>query len=110
MVYSKPVKKKLRQLVSQAYEAELSSELKLLAEKFKLWEEGMIGIWDLEEAIHKFHNGTARDLYKRYSYLSLEKILPYALHKGYVTFDDVPPEALHEMQVKAQFYRECEEE
>ena len=110
MVYSKPVKKKLRQLVSQAYEAELSSELKLLAEKFKLWEEGMIGIWDLEEAIHKFHNGTARDLYKRYSYLSPEEILPYALHKGYVIFDDVPPEALHEMQVKARFYRECEEE
>lgn len=79
MDYSKSVRKRLKQLALEAYEKELSLELKKLAKLFLLWDEGKIDAWSLEEAIHKFHNGPSRKLYGRYIDLPPETIVPYAL-------------------------------
>jgi len=105
-MYTKAVRKRLRDLVAMAYEKELSLEMEKLAGQFKLWQEGKIDVWDLEEAVHKFHNGPARKLYNRYNDVSPEVIVPYAVVRGLVSFDDIPQEIAEEMRFKIKFFKE----
>lgn len=77
MNYTKALRKRLKQLAIEAYERELRAELKLLGEQFKLWDEGKIDTWSLEESIRKFHNGPSKKLYGRYADLPSEMIVPY---------------------------------
>lgn len=106
MRYSKAAYKKMGELSKMAYERELRGEIEKLAEQFQLWRDNRIDIWDLEEAVHKFHNGPARKLYARYRELSSEQVLPYALHKGFVAHEDLPEEIVEEMRMKAGIYDE----
>jgi hypothetical protein len=64
---SKKVKRVIREYASQLYEADLHKALEALAAKFDEWKNGAIDSFDLEEAIHRFHNGAARELYKQYT-------------------------------------------
>jgi hypothetical protein len=100
----------MRELSSQAYERELRKELENLAEKFTLWQENQMDIWDLEEAIHQFHNGVARELYKHYTMLSPEQILPYALYKNIIAYEEMPEEIADEIKMMAQLYRRNRDE
>lgn len=100
MFYTKAVRKKLKQIVAVAYEKELQVELKLLAEQFKLWDEGKIDTWTLEESIHKYHNGPSKKLYCRYVDLPPEMVVPYALAKGLLSFEDIPDEISEDMKIK----------
>jgi len=98
MKYTKAIAKKMRELASQAYERELRRELEKLAEQFKSWQDEQIDTWDLENAVHKFHNGPARELYKRYTGLSPAEVLPYALFRKLITYEELPPEIDEEMR------------
>ncbi len=100
MRYTKAVNKKMRELSNQAYERELRQELKKLAEQFKLWEDSQIDTWDLEQKVHKFHNGAARELYKRYDMVSPEMILPYALFKEIIMYEELPEEIVDDMKMR----------
>ena len=62
--------------------------------------------WDLEEAVHKFHNGLAREIYNRYTDVRPEVIVPYAVAKGLVSFEDMPQEIAEEMRYKIKFFME----
>lgn len=106
MRYSKTAYKKMKELSGKAYERELHEEMDKLAGQFQLWRDNQIDIWDLEEAVHKFHNGPSRKLYARYTDLSPEQVLPYALHKGLVSDADLPEEIADEMRMKAKVYGE----
>lgn len=104
--YSKAIYKKMRELSVTAYERELRGEMEKLAEQFQLWRDNQINTWDLEEAIHKFHNGPARKLYSRYRDLAPEMILPYALNKGLVAYEDIPEEIADEMRRNARWFED----
>lgn len=104
--YSKEVYRKMRELSGKAYERELCEEMEKLAEQFQLWRDNQIDTWDLEEAVHKFHNGPARKLYTRYTDLSPEQVLPYALYKGLVAYEELPEEIVDEMKIKAGIYED----
>jgi hypothetical protein len=104
--YSKAVYKKMKELSGKAYERELRGEMEKLAEQFQLWRDNQIDTWDLKEAVHKFHNGPARKLYGRYTDLSPEQVLPYALHKGLVAYEELPEEIIDEMRMKAGLYED----
>lgn len=99
MRYSKAVAKKLRELANQAYERELQQEMKKLADQFKQWQDKQIDVWDLEQAIHKFHNGAARELYKRYTILKPIEVLPYALFRNIIAYEELPGEITEEMKM-----------
>ena len=66
--YPKYIKKQLRELSGTAYQHELEAALLDLEKQFRLWVQGEIDCWELEELIHKFHNGIARELYMQYAY------------------------------------------
>ncbi|MBP2659093.1 MAG: hypothetical protein H6Q69_2125 [Firmicutes bacterium] len=105
MRHTKAISKKMRELSNQAYERELRKELENLAGKFTLWQENELGIWDLEEAIHQFHNGAARELYKRYTMTSPELVLPYALYKNIIAYEELPEEIADEIKMRTALYR-----
>lgn len=55
-----------RTIATAAYNAELSAALEELAELFADWHKGRIDAFQLADAIHQFHDGQSRELFKRY--------------------------------------------
>ena len=106
MNYSKACYKQMRQLMFKAYEKELSLELETLSGQFQLWGKEEITAWELEDAIHQFHNGPAKKLYSRYINVPPEMILPYTLAKGIISFDNCPEEIREEMAMRTQIFGE----
>lgn len=60
---TKANRKKLRELAAVAHERELGNELAKVEENFALWRRGEIDPFELNDRIHRFHDGTSRDLY-----------------------------------------------
>ena len=59
----------------------------MLEENFKLWRKSKITAFELNELIHKFHNGIARDLWSFYDRDRIEIYNP-----GQFPFDHDPDE------------------
>ena len=64
---TKADKKKVRQLAGIAWERELRDELRGIAAAINEMENGSLSTFDVNDRIHKFHNGASRDLYRQYS-------------------------------------------
>ena len=64
---TKADKKKVRQLAGIAWERELRSEILGIAAAINEMENGLLSPFDVNDRIHKFHNGASRDLFKQYS-------------------------------------------
>ena len=60
-------KKRLRELAGIGYERDLAHCPGVVKNSFEKWEAGEISVWDLNDKIHEFHDGIARELYKVYS-------------------------------------------
>lgn len=63
---TKREKQQLRRLAQMAYERELGAALREVQARFAEWERGQIPAFDLTDAIHEFHDGIARELWKKY--------------------------------------------
>jgi hypothetical protein len=64
--YPKRIKKQLCELSGKAYQRELDTALSELHKQFEEWQKNKIDCWDLNNIVHKFHNGISRELYKYY--------------------------------------------
>lgn len=90
------ITKSIRRLIGQwngiAYERELHKELTELHQLFHDWDKGRLNSFDLSEAIHKFHDGPARDLYKLYAMGCSHEdwLLASALSKGIIKREELP--------------------
>ena len=58
--------RQVRAVADAAYKAELSVALEELAVLFADWKAGRIDASQLADAIHQFHDGESRELFKRY--------------------------------------------
>lgn len=56
----------MRQLAAEAHEQELEEALTELYEEFCTWGDKGMSAFDLNDKIHKFHDGISRELYKTY--------------------------------------------
>jgi hypothetical protein len=91
----KPIKRALRQLMDVAYERDLHRELEKLDQNFAAWREGAINSFELNELIHKHHNGPSRELWSRYSsYSYADMLVASAVVEGLIKEEEVPPEVL----------------
>jgi hypothetical protein len=50
-----------------AYERAISTALDTMLADFQKWKQGWMTPFDLDEKIHQYHNGAARELYKQYA-------------------------------------------
>ena len=96
--FTKAEKRKLRELAEKAYELELGEALRELRTTFAKWERGKIRAFDVSDAIHEFHNGIARELWKAYDH-PLEAItVARAIREGILTEAEVPGELLAKLK------------
>lgn len=89
----KTKRKVTRELVGKAYDRELSEALNVLATQVDRWRAKEIDAFELNDAIHRHHNGISRDLWARYNGHD-ETILPFVIAEGIIKEDEVPSELL----------------
>jgi hypothetical protein len=108
--FTKAQRRQIRHLAGLAYERELGAAAGELEREFERWRRGEIDVFALSEHIHKFHNGAARDLYKRYAMGREEWSLAWAIACGVVKEPEVDPLILRELQKTIDMTREMVQE
>jgi len=96
--YSKAQWRLLKELAGEVYRIELDAELDKLLAQFQSWKSGQIDSWDLEEAIHKFHQGSSRRLYSDHNNLDADFIIASALKRGILPSEKIPAELLENIR------------
>jgi hypothetical protein len=103
---TKSQRKHIRSLAQRAYEKELSQALNSLHERFQKWHANEISPWDLSEDIHKYHDGTARDLYKFYEMTrNFEFSVAHAVANGVLDFEEIEENCRPLLQLKIDHLR-----
>ncbi len=100
------IKRLLDEYGALAYKNELRIYLKALQSDFAAWERGEIDAFQLEHCIHHFHNGPARELYRRYNLGYLNMNVAYAIVVGLLDRSQVPQELLEALSEELAAYEE----
>ena len=85
---TKKQKKHIRE-VGVAYERAMVAALDTLLASFQKWKQGGMTPFDLDEEIHQYHTGTARDLYKQYATGDPDMAVMFALAKGILKIEEL---------------------
>lgn len=96
--FTKSERKELRRLAGLAYERELAKALVSLEEDFKRWKKNKITAFELNEFIHKFHNGAARNLWSFYETGHTELSVRHAITEGIILKTEVNPGILEKLK------------
>jgi len=93
---SKKTRKELRKLLTKAYAKELDRHLFDLLMKFDDWKNKKIDCWDLNDHIHKFHEGISRDLFNTYNAKGVDDVymISRALANDLLKKEEIPSEAI----------------
>lgn len=105
----KAARKRARELVGLAYERELSTALTKLEKTFARWHAGEATAFDVNDAIHDFHDGESRELWKYYANApssALEFTVAGAIHRGLVSEEEAGPAVLAGLERHLKFLRE----
>lgn len=102
--FSKSESNQLRALAGIAYERELTAALGRLQGQFADWRAGQLSPFALSDAIHAFHNVTARDLYVFYRGKP-SPCVAHALATGVLSEQEVPPGLASKLRGLVEFYR-----
>jgi hypothetical protein len=100
----KRIKWAIRELARAAYEIELGRALAKLRGQFARWERDEVTAFDLEKAIHKFHEGPARELFMRYTSGMLDLAVAHAIVTGLLDRAKIDPEVLAPLGRAFSFY------
>ena len=86
---TKKQRKHIREMAGVAYEREMAAALDKLLTAFQKWKQGGITPFDLNEEIHQYHNGTARELYKQYVTGDPDMAVMLALARGILKIEEL---------------------
>ena len=100
-----PFKKEMRRLVGVAYQREMDSELNEVYKEFKKWEKGEIDCFTLNEIIHKYHDETARYLWK-INHLKPDYLTARGIGKDIIKNEEVNPKIIEYLKVQIESIRE----
>ncbi len=103
--YPKHIKKQLNTLMSEAYERELTRELTQLAARFDEWRAGQIAPGELNDLIHQYHQGPAREIYKRYDFGDADLAVARAVAQGLLAEDEIPEDVWPHIEAMVRFCR-----
>jgi hypothetical protein len=88
----------------QAHEEELRRSLLPLSEAFDAWKEGRLSSGALSERIHEFHQGPARELFKKYNVGMQEAVVAHSIVNEVLDRTRVPTELLDALGSWIEFY------
>lgn len=106
MMTSKAKRRELARLTGLAHDRELGLYLSELEARFRKWREGRIGPSELSDFIHKFHGGSAREVFKTYRLLRRDQLVARALGIGLLKKDEVAEEIRESLADLIDHYRE----
>jgi hypothetical protein len=90
------VPKRIRRLIREwagiAHDRDLRQALSELRMQFDRWDRGEIDSFELNELIHRFHQDTARDIWKRYATGHPEPAVASAVAAGVLRKEELPAE------------------
>ena len=92
--YTKPIKRLMRQYLTEAYERELQRGLAKLEQSFAEWRSGQIGSGEFSDRLHQYERGPSRVLYKRYNYGEEDMTLAYVIVGGVLRREEIPDNLL----------------
>lgn len=102
------VPKRIRRLVREwagiAHDRELRKTLSELRGQFDRWERGEIDSFELNELVHRFHQDTAREIWKRYATTHLEAAVASAVAAGVLRKEELPAELVQQIAGLVEFY------
>jgi hypothetical protein len=102
------VPKRSRRLVREwagiAHDRDLRSAFCVLRAQFDRWDRGEIDSFELNELVHRFHQDTAREIWKRYATTHLEPAVAAAVAAGVLRKDELPAELVQHIAGLIEFY------
>jgi hypothetical protein len=100
----KHIKRQVREWAGIAHERDLRKALSELRAQFDLWDRGEIDSFDLNQRVHRFHQDTSREIWKRYATTHLEPAVASAVVAGVLGKEELTPELLHHIAGLIEFY------
>jgi hypothetical protein len=107
--YSRQIKRLLREYSMEAHERELHRELAKVDASFEEWRRGAISSGELDDRIHEYKSGPARELWKRYNDGQADMNVAYAIVVGILAEEELPGELLEAIERPLAFYRSLRE-
>ena len=104
----KRIKRLVREWAGIAHDRELQKALLDLRAHFDHWQRAEITAGELNDLIHRFHDGDSRTIWKKYATNHLEPALGSAVATGIIRRDELPSELLQHIAGLIEFY-EAEE-
>ena len=104
--WTKEQRRELRDLQGLAWERELSSALGELREDFQSWGDGKISSLELNDRIHRFHNGRSRELFNTYTGRLEAFWLAHLIARGIIEESEVSDSLLAELRADIEMYRD----
>lgn len=101
------MKKEMNKLVEKAHEKQIEKELIKLAKNFDKWQKKEIDCFELIDKIHDFHDGTSRDIWKRYTYTKSKlALIAIAVIEGLLDESEISNELMKKVEPMIQLYKE----
>ena len=75
-----------------------------LAAQFDRWKRGEIDSFELNELVHRFHQDTSREIWKRYATTHLEAAVASAVTTGVLRKEELPSELFQHLAGLIDFY------
>lgn len=100
----KRIKRLVREWAGVAHDRDLRKALGELRVQFGRWERGEISPFELNEFVHQFHDGTSREIWKRYATNHLEPAVASAVAAGILQREELPAELLQHIAGLIEFY------
>lgn len=100
----KHIKRQVREWAGIAHERDLRKALGELRGQFASWELGEIDSFQLNERVHRFHQETSREIWKRYATTHLEPAVASAVAAGVIRREELTSELLHHIAGLIEFY------
>jgi hypothetical protein len=88
----KKIKRLVREWAGVAHDRDLRDALSELRVHFDRWEQGEIDAFELNDLVHRFHEGASRDIWKRYATNHLEPAVASAAAAGVLRKEELPKE------------------
>jgi hypothetical protein len=82
-------KNHLRDIANTAYEREMNNAMEILFASFNKWKKGQLYVHDLDQAIHRHHNGISRDLFKLYTMIDPRFSVSLAVKKRVIKIEEI---------------------
>ena len=100
----KRIKRLVREWAGVAHDRDLRDALSERRHRFDRWDRGEIDSFELNNLIHRFHQDTARQIWKRYATTHLEPAVASAVAAGVLREGELPEELVQHVAPLIEFY------